>query len=299
MEVTELYPAITAAKFALDNLVDKSICSLISENQLDEFSAKLLLSLPGYHPSPLSSDIFCKRFPFYSPELYRVNLKQFEARGFLVRIANDQYYLTDSGSKLIRLMVSTAHSALAGITPQPASVLMDLASRLKEMVDLCLKVSEPPETWCLETVHKLDPGSGASVMVRIGQFLTEIAAYHDDSLLSAWKAYGVSGHAWEIATILWVENKLTIDFLINKLKSRGFTYEQSLEEFAQLAKKGWITQSQAELRITPFGAETRKIAEDTTNRYFFAPFKDMARADMDATIELLIDFRRSIPGVID
>jgi hypothetical protein len=196
-------------------------------------------------------------------------------------------------------MNAAAHSALAGITPQSALDLMNLASRLKEMVDLCLKVGEPPETWSLEKVHKLDPGSGASVMVRIGQFLSEIAAYHDDSLLSTWKAYGVSGQAWEIVTILWMENKLNIDFMNERIKSRGFSAEQTSEAFAQLAKRGWITQSEADLKITPFGAETRKIAEDTTNRYFFAPFKDMTRTEMETTIELLINFRRSIPGVSD
>ena len=56
-------------------------------------------------------------------------------------------------------------------------------------------------------------------MVRIDQFFSELRAYRDDSHLAAWRGYENNGHAWDILTLLWVEDKLPVKAVNEKLET--------------------------------------------------------------------------------
>jgi predicted transcriptional regulator len=132
-------------------------------------------------------------------------------------------------------------------------------------------------------------------MVRIEQFLTELSAFRDDAHLAAWKSYESNGHAWDILTLLWAEKSQTLEEINSKLKRRGNSLESSRIAVEQLVKKGWAIQEKDSIRITPFGAEIRKIAEETTDRYYASPFKKFTESDLKKVIELTDKFRRSLP----
>lgn len=132
-------------------------------------------------------------------------------------------------------------------------------------------------------------------MVRIEQFLTELCAFRDDAHLAAWKSYESNGHAWDILTLLWMEKSKTLEEINSKLKRRGNSMERSCLAVEQLVKKGWVIEEKDSIRITPFGSEIRKIAEETTDRYYSSPFKKFTELDLKKVIELTNEFRQLLP----
>ena len=62
--------------------------------------------------------------------------------------------------------------------------------------------------------------------------------------------------------------------------------DQTQAAVDQLVKKGWVTIEHEILSITAFGAEIRKIAEETTDRYYYAPFRKFDEDYLERTIEL-------------
>jgi Mn-dependent DtxR family transcriptional regulator len=218
-------------------------------------------------------------------------------KGLLESAGEMDFRLTEQGAKTIKDIKQAIYSALNSIQPLPVIETMDLASRLKDCADACMVAIEPPGTWCIQHTRKLDPGPGAPVMVRIEQFFTELCAFRDDAHLSAWKSYESNGHAWDILTLLWVEKSKTLEEINSKLKRRGNSLEQSRAAVEQLVKKGWVIQEKDVIRITPFGSEIRKIAEETTDRYYASPFKKFNELDLKKVIELTDKFRRSLPHI--
>ena len=49
----------------------------------------------------------------------------------------------------------------------------------------------------------------------------------------------------------------------------------------------------------PFGSEVRRIAEDTTDRYYFTPWRGIAEEKITALKDLVNEFRRGIPELVD
>jgi hypothetical protein len=59
--------------------------------------------------------------------------------------------------------------------------------------------------------------------------------------------------------------------------------------------KGWVSREINNLRITSFGREIRKTAEDTTDRYFLMPFRGFQETELERALELIDDYRQGIP----
>ena len=147
--------------------------------------------------------------------------------------------------------------------------MMDMASQMKEIVDACYAATEPPAKVQLNMQRKMTPAGTIPMMARINQIARELKAYRADAHQSAWQAYGVQGHAWEILTALWQGKKMNVDDLHKSLAHRGFTMEDTFNSISDLSRRGWVLNGNDDLSITPFGSEVRRIAEDTTDRYYF------------------------------
>ena len=295
MNIKELYPAILSAAHSISPIMDPEVETTSTNAGIELREAWLLVSAPTFEPEPISAAILNIRAPYTSPTRYHKMLQGLAAKGMLNPKGEGKFFLTEVGAKTIRAVLKSAYNAIGGILPLSVIDLMDLASTLKEMTDLCMRAPEPPGKWCIEHTRKLDPGQTNPTMVRIDQFISELVAYRDDAHLAAWNAYGISGHAWNILTLLWSDGTLSIETIQEKLEPRGFSVDETKEALDQLSKKGWVLSSGMEVKISPFGAEIRRIAEETTDRYYYAPFKAIPEKEIDKTIELLEKFRRGIP----
>jgi hypothetical protein len=109
-------------------------------------------------------------------------------------------------------------------------------------------------------------------MVRIDQYLSDLAAYRDDSHLAAWQIHEIEGHAWEALTVLWRKEPFTLDALCEQLAHRGFTTEEYQTALADLIKRGWVNHDDGDYCLTELGAEVREGAEADTDGYFYRPW---------------------------
>lgn len=295
MSLKDFYPALEMAYHTLGAVYAPAIQSGCLAAGLNTGEFFLLTALPSFMPDPISVKLLQVRGAYTAPEFYEAELRSLEKKEMLENVGCRQYQLTPLGANTIKTVMQSIHAALAGIQPLPVTEMMDLASRLKEYADACLSAPEPPGVWSIQHSRRTDPGTGAPVMVRIEQFMTELSAFRDDAHLAAWRSYESNGHAWDILTLLWTEKEMYTEEISNKLKRRGNSMEQTRLAVESLIKKGWVTQDQEVVQITPFGADIRKIAEETTNRYYYSPLKNFSETEIDQTIELIEKFRRALP----
>ncbi len=295
MSMKDFYPSVEAAYHTLSAVYAPAIQSGCITAGLNSGEFFLLTALPSFQPDPISVKLLQVRGAYTAPEFYDIELKSLEKKEMLENTGSQQYQITQLGTKTINEIMQSIHTALAGIQPLPVTEMMDLASRLKEYADACLSAPEPPGVWSIQHARRTDPGSGAPVMVRIEQFMTELCSFRDDAHLAAWRSYESSGHAWDILTLLWVEKEMYIEEINNKLKRRGNSMEQTRLAVENLIKKGWVIQESEIIQITPFGADIRNIAEETTNRYYYIPLKTFSESEIEVTIQLIEKFRRALP----
>lgn len=296
MSLKDLYPAIESAYHALQPLYTPALQDGCISAGLSGPEFFLLLTMPSFHPEPVNAKILQIRGAYTALERYEFLLNSLQSKNLLESAGDQSYTLTAVGLRTIKEIMQPVYAAMSGIQALSVTEMMDLASRLKDFSDACLAAPEPPGTWCIQHARRNSPEAGASMMVRIEQFLTELTAFRDDAHLAAWRSYEISGHAWDVLTLLWVEKSLPLEEINTKLKRRGNTPEQTLTAVSQLNKKGWVILSEEKIaQITPFGIEIRQIAEETTNRYYYIPFKSFSDTDVKQTIDLLTNFRRSLP----
>ena len=295
MNLKDLYPAIEAASLAL-----APICNPILEKKCGEFGLAmrevlLLSAVPTFEPEPVSAGFLNIRSPYTSPDQYRKVLEHLSEKGLLVTHDGEGYRLTDQGLSAVKEFFSALHSILASFHPLPVTEMMDLASRLKDLADACLDAPDPPGTWCIRHTRRLDPGRRVPMMARIDQFFDELRAYRDDAHLSAWHGYENNGHAWDILTYLWVEKQAVPGIINQALSRRGNSMEETLNALTSLVRKGWVSREDNWFRITPFGREIRRTAEDTTDRYFLSPLRRFPERELERAMELIDDYRQGIP----
>lgn len=296
MSLKDLYPAIESAYHALEPLYAPALQEGCVSAGLSGPEFFTLLAIPSFQPDPINAKLLQIRGAYTSLERYEFLLKSLQTKNLLEIYGDQSYALTEVGQRTIKEIMQPVYAALSGIQALPVTEMMDLASRLKDYTDACLAAPEPPGTWCIQHARRNSPGAGVSMMVRIEQFLTELTAFRDDAHLAAWRSYEISGHAWDVLTLLMVEKSLPVEEVNAKLKRRGNTLEQTHTAINQLSKKGWAVLSEGEIaQITPFGVEIRQIAEETTNRYYYTPFKSLSDTEVKQTIDLLTKFRRSLP----
>jgi len=158
-----------------------------------------------------------------------------------------------------------------------------------------LSAQEPPGKWCIVHSRRADPGDSASVVVRIDQYLSDLAAYRDDAHLAAWQTHNISAHAWEALTYLWRGEATTLAGLCKKLRCVYLPdeYQQALQE---LINRGWVEEKACEYCLTPQAQEVRQTAEELTEHYFYAPWNCLQQEEVEDLRVLLSRFHNALRG---
>jgi len=204
------------------------------------------------------------------------------------------YSLTELGRWAAERLIEAGYAQMATLQPLPEEALEHLADLLMRLVQSCLAAPEPPEKECLRLSRRMDPGAEACGVIRIDQYLSDLAAYRDDAHLAAWRPHAVEGPAWEAFTYLWRGEAATLDDLCQKLKHRGFTREDYQCALAALLERGWVAESAGAYRVTEVGNEIRQAAEETTDRYFYAPWACLSAEEVADLQSALVRFRDAL-----
>jgi DNA-binding PadR family transcriptional regulator len=263
-----------------------------AELKLPEWNGWLLPALV-FEPEPVSAARFRMRTPYTSARSYNERLAKAAKQGFLAPVAEaeNEYHLTELGRQAAERVFGAAYAKMTALQPMPTTDLERLASLLHRLVKSCLITPEPPGKWCISHSRRIDPGENASVMVRIDQYLSDLAAFRDDAHLAAWQSHNIEAHIWEAFTCLWRGEATTLDGLSHKLERRGYSQDDYKQALENLIKRGWIKEEAGEYHVTALGQEVRQAVEETTDRYFYAGWSCFSQEETEEFQNLLILLR--------
>lgn len=293
----DLYVAIENLSLSLEEFCFPAMKKVTAQYRMADFELLLFSTLPALNPGAITTAALHALFPFTSAKLLRDKLAALDRDQLLVCVNEDHYALSAQADSLALWMTKEVNNALGGLQPLPATRMMDMASQLKELADACYAAPEPPARLQMAVQRKLTPAGTIPMMARLNQITRELIAYRADAHQTAWQAYGVDGHTWEILSLLWQNKKMKLAELQHSLEYRGFTQAETIAALGELVKRGWASSNNEDGAITPFGAEVRQIAEATTDRYYFAPWQKFSEVRLNGLKILVDEFRRGIPAL--
>ncbi len=295
MNTAGLWPIALEALQALGRHYGPEMARAAAELNLPEWYGWLLPALV-LDPEPVSAARLRVRSPYTSARWYNERLANAARQGLLALVAGtgNEYRLTELGRQAAERVIGAAYAKMATLQPLPPTELEHLADLLLRLVKSCLTAPEPPGKWCIHLSRRTDPGSDAPVVVRIDQYLTDLASYRDDAHLAAWQPYEIDGHAWEAFTLLWRGEASSLDDLCQRLGRRGYSRDEYRQALEDLIQRGWVAEEAGEYRLTPPGKEIRQTAEETTDRYFYAPWSCLSQEETEDLRTLLIRLRDAL-----
>lgn len=271
MDDLALWELMRNAWFRIEQRYSPAVKPLVSKSKLTLREWMLLLAALTFEPEDTTPSHLMVRGPYTSSEKYLAGLEKASQFGFLDKIADGRYRLSEAGIKATQNFISLAREAM---TPNPeisSDALAELAGKLNKLVDESLNTPPPPDTWSIALSKKLMPPLEPA-MPFIEQSISCLTAYRDDAHLASWCSSGLSASAMESLTLIWQSQIDQFSQLLRKLEFRGHPESVYLDALAELRKKGYIEGSRNHLRLTERGKNFRNQVEDTTNEYFFHPW---------------------------
>lgn len=226
----------------------------------------------GAQPAPLSVADYRRRYPYTKPERARALLSIAADSGCLTE-EDGTFLLSDKGREAIVQVNDNFYRALAALDPLPRDESSGLAGLLERVVESAIAADLPAEKWSLTNIDSCHPEKDYGPLARIDQLIDDLNGFRDDVHIAAWRAHDVSARDWDALTYIWQGSAANAEQLADALQAKGYTaaeYGQSLDTLVDL---GWLEESDGEYQVTDLGRRIRQGAEETTDRYFFAPWQ--------------------------
>lgn len=266
---------------------------LLAELELNERGLPFsLLQTLSFDPTPISGTAITTRFPYATAASWDEHLHKLADKGLLTATENGKYGLTENGRSTVTQILDTFRDHLATIT---ADVDLDrTAELLGRIVTACTNTSEPPAPNAIRQSRNIAPTDDASALAKIDQYLDDLNAFRDDAHIAAFASHKISGHGWELFTMLWRGDVTNAAEMAEKMAFRGHdeaSYSSALDD---LVYRGWVTPKNGGYVLTPMGKEIREAAEVTTDRYFYRPWLVLNQADAHELHTLLTETNRQL-----
>ena len=259
---------------------------LFEEMGLAERGLAFALIQGGYFdPEPVSVALVRRRSPYSAPTNWNYLFEQLTERGYFSTAGDGDYLFTDDGRAALNRFLNTFRHHLSTIE---VDVGLDrLAELLGRVINACLNAPNPPGTWAIGHSLNVAPDEDACSLAKIDQYLDDLNAFRDDAHIAAFVPYDISGHGWELFTLLWREEVKTAVEMVEKMGFRGHdeaTYVAALEDLVQ---RGWVTTVGDAYTLTDTGREIRETAETQTDRYYYLPWLVLNQAEANELRELM------------
>jgi DNA-binding PadR family transcriptional regulator len=251
----------------------------------------LLFDIQGLEPQPATAARIQRFTPYVTLETIEARLAEAAGRGLIAGDRKQGYRLTERGRTAVQQSFGAVHAALADVELLPEGQQRRLNELLRRLVDATIAQPEPADKAVLLASRLTDPGQRGSAAALTDQYLTDLARYRDDAHLAAWQPSGVSGITWEALSLIWRGEAYSAETLAKRLERRGQPAQAYVDAIHQLVERGWIAQHGEAYRVTDRGAALRQQAEETTDRYFYAPWSCLSDAETAELRELLARLR--------
>lgn len=280
-----LWRRMLAAVTALEPFLAPTLDHYHKQTGLSGWTWLNLLAVLTFEPEPATVVRFQVRDPYSSPQRYRDRLHAAADQDLLLP-SDDEYHLTSAGRAGVHQFVDDLRTMMAAVDPLPPAQGERLAGLLDRLVEASLNNFPPPLPWSIRLSYKLMPARVPPLPFS-EQAISCLAAYRDDAHLAAWQPSGLSGPALESLTQLWRQQAASLDGLCRQLVRRAHppaVYAAALQE---LREWGYIVGPNTAPTVTPTGRDFRQQVEETTDRYFFAPWACLNPAAKTELADLL------------
>jgi hypothetical protein len=245
----------------------------------------------GFEPEAVSNPKLQLRVPYQD---YTRRLEDGVQQGVLSPEGDGSYRLTGRGREVAQKVILAAYARMGSLNPLPASELLYLSTLLWRLVEACLEATQPPGKWAIQHSRRFDPGQKAPLLIKVDQYLSDLASYRDDAHLAAWRPLGFLGPIWEALTVIWRGELGSLEALQDKLRHRGHdpdVYAQAVEE---LVEREFIRRRDGKIQVTPQGEQLRQEAEEATDRYFYTPWNCLDGEELEALHQLLVELAQGL-----
>jgi hypothetical protein len=257
---------------------------------LDGRSMSLLVAVLTIEPDTATPAHLLIRNPYTSAEQYFARLAHAASLGYLGEVSQGDFRLTPEGRRIAQQFIDEARYAMTEADPLPLRESQRLAGLLGRLVQNSLETPPPPNPWSIGLSFKLMP-SFDPPLPYTEQAISCLVAYRDDAHLAAWRGTGLSATALESLTLIWRRQADSFSELIDQLAHRGHSNQVYMNAVTELNDRGFIEDSEPELRITTEGKRFRDQVEQDTQSFFFAPWTGLSKEEKDEAGELLIHMR--------
>ena len=181
--------------------------------------------IPAYtfEPDPISVPRIRVRIPYNSPAYYDESLLSLLELDCLYEVLDGGYLLNERGREAFDSIVQSAYKRMSELLPMSQDPMEELQHLLYRLVQASLLSDEPTCKWSIIYSRRLDPGGDASAIIKVDQYLSDLASYRDDAHLASWRSHIIGGHAWDILGVIWSGEASSMGEIIERLKSRRWT----------------------------------------------------------------------------
>lgn len=262
---------------ALNRFYLPTLQAFIEEQGLEGMDLWIAQSALSAEPQPMTAVIILERAPYMNESLVQEQMAQSAARGVLTAVSPHTYTLTPQGRHFARTVpkvIYQAYQAIAHLIPPETQRLVDL---LHHLVTVSLTAPEPACKVALQRSRFYDPGTNGHILEHLRRTLNDLTAFRDDAHLASWRAYDITGIAWEAFSHIhgrftYGQPLTTTSELAQKLDYRGYDAAAYQQALAPLVTRGWLTTADGVYRLTDKGEHVRQTAESETDRLFYAPW---------------------------
>ncbi len=233
-----------------------------------------LVQAAEFDPEPLTVAGLRIRDIYASEAIVQALLDMMASEKWLDRRDNGEYFLDQTARDILQRSRDRQNRYIAQLEPLPAEEMAELKQLLSRVIEAC-RQAPGLEGWCLSHSINRSPDDRARPLNQIRQYLEDLNAFRDDAHMAAWQPYNISGHVWEAFAHVCSGEAATGDALFNLLSHRGNSRSDYSAALAELAARGWITESSDDSGyiVSPQGQEIRGTVEGLTDSYFFGPWK--------------------------
>ena len=264
--------------------------NFISRNGLEYRQLGVLLAALSFEPETTTPARLQKRVPYTPAATYLTRMAIAVKQGFMLVVNPGEYRLTAKGRSELHELIKEARRLMAELDPLPLKDSRRLATLLDRLVQASLSEPAPPGNWSIRLSYPFMPVAHPP-MPYTEQAISCLHAYRDDSHLAAWQPTGISPPALEALTLLWRGQADSVDSLCQRMASRDHPQQIFEEVLAELRQYSYIERDNRTLLISRSGRAFRDRIEQTTNAFFFSPWRCLEEAEKNQCAGLLEQLR--------
>lgn len=275
-------------------LTDTAFNQFFEENGLEDRDIAFVQIADGFDPEPITPGQFFRRGPYGHIKVVEQAMQDAVDHGWLKAVGEDQYKLTDKGKEVSERLWDLFYQVFEGFEPLPDADMKRLVALLRKVADEVRALPEPAEKWGFSMGSKLDRGPFAPLAIQLRRHVIDLLSFREDAHLASWQPFEISGQLWQVLTYVWRDEANTAAELVEKLSGRGYDEESYTAALQDLVSRGWIAQENGKYVATEQGSALRQQAEDTTDRYFDAPWVALGKAETEETRSLMEKLAQAI-----